>query len=153
MRENIDGIDTQIRAGMDRWLDDFTRQYVAQAEGRFRQGTQVQGRLAVVLRELAGRQRESLLAANRSVIAAALRHLGEPEAARSIVNIARIPGQAIVIATVDSRRLSPLTVYELKTLLREDVIQIPDQGGASQIEPALAHLDQRDRDRLAAQLT
>ena len=153
LRENLDDIEGQIRGGMGRWLDEFTRQYAAQAEGRFRQVTQAQGRLAGILRGLANQQRESLLAVNRSVIAEALQHLGERDAARSIVKIARIPGQAVVNVTGDNSQLSPLTVYELKTLLGEDVIQIPDLGDGPQIKPALEHLGQSACDRLVAQIT
>ena len=153
LKENLDGIERQIRDGMAGWLDDFTKQHVNRAESQFNQVAQSQGSMADLMRSIADRQRESLLAANRDTAAAALQHLGEIDAARKVERVARIPGQAVVLTTAGGGRQIAAAVAELGSLLQEQVVHAPKRMSASGVRNALRSLDATTSERLVAQLT
>ena len=153
LRQNVDGIERQVRDGMKKWLDDFTRQHVNQAEAQFNQLVQSQGNMAGLIRSVSARQRESLQAENRDIIIAALQHLGERDIARRIDKVARIPGQAVVVTASGNSNLSPDAAAGLSSLLREKVFRASGRMSASGIRNALPGLDAKTSERLVAQLT
>lgn len=154
LRQNLDGIERQVRANLEKWLDDFIGQYVNKEEEQFHQLAQAQGRAASLLRNITARQRESLLAANQEAIEQALQHLGQPDLVPGIRQVARIPGQAVVLATGGHRRLPAVTADALRSLLSETVVQAPDDISASNLKSSLRSggLDETASDRLVAQL-
>ncbi len=152
LRSNLHAIERQIRDGMGKWLDDFTKQYVNQAEAQFNQLVRSQGSMTNLMRDIADRQHKSLLAVNRDIIEQALQHLGEPDAARWTDRVARIPGQAAVLTTAGNSNLSADTVANLASLLHEQVFRVSGQMSASSIKNALKSLDPKTSERLVAQL-
>ena len=154
LRQNVDGIERQVRDGMKEWLGNFTEQHVNRAEAQFSQLVESQEGMANFMRDIADRQRKSLLAVNWDAAAGALRHLGEIDAVQLVYRVARIPGQAVVLTTVGaSSKLSADVVTGLESLLQEKVVNVPERMSGSGMRSALKSFGKETSERLVGQLT
>ena len=152
--QNVDGIERQVRSRMKEWLENFTEQHVNRAEAQFSQLVESQEGMANFMRDIADRQRKSLLAVNWDTAAGALRHLEEFDAVQLVHRVARIPGQAVVLATVGtSSKLSADAVARLESLLQEKVVNVPEWMSGSGMRSVLKSFDKETSERLVAQLT
>ena len=133
LRKNLEDIEKQVRAAANKWLNEFTGQYLNKVAEQFNSLTSAYGQAATISRETAWRQRDALLDLNRQTIELALQHLGHPDAIPNIVRAARIPGQGQALMTAGAFRLPGAAVEALESLFNESVVQVSDQLNTQQI--------------------
>ncbi|MXY92234.1 MAG: GTPase domain-containing protein [Caldilineaceae bacterium SB0664_bin_27] len=125
MQSQLDAIQESVAETFDKW---FTQQIIAEVVERFIQSisdlAQTSTDAAAVCRETAWSQNDVLLDLNRQNIEDALRHIGLDFAVPTILKVARIPGQAIVMATAGKRQLPDAAITALEAQFNESVKQL-----------------------------
>ncbi len=125
MQRQLNAIQENVTETFDKW---FNQQIIAKVVDIFIQSisdlAQTATVAADVCRETAWSQNDVLLDLNRQIIEEALRHIGLDVAVPTILKVARIPGQAIVITTAGERQLPDAAIADLKAQFNESVKQL-----------------------------
>lgn len=126
MRRSLDAIEENVIETFGKWFD---QQVIVEVVDIFIQSisdlAQTATDAAAVCRETAWSQNDVLLDLNRQIIEEALRHIGLDVAVPTILKVARIPGQAIVITTAGERQLPDAAIADLEAQFNESVKQLP----------------------------
>ncbi len=126
MRRSLDAIEENVIETFGKWFD---QQVIVEVVDIFIQSisdlAQTATDAAAVCRETAWSQNDVLLDLNRQIIEEALRHIGLDVALPTILKVARVPGQAIVIATAGERQLPASAIADIETQFNESVQQLP----------------------------
>lgn len=125
MQSQLDAIQEEVTKTFDKWFDE---QIMKQVVDKFIQSisglAQTNADAAAVCRETAWSQNDVLLDLNRQIIEEALRHIGLDVAVPTVFKVARVPGQAVVIATSGGRRLPDSAIAALEAQFNESVKQL-----------------------------
>ena len=125
MQSQLNLIQETVTEKFDKWFD---QQIIAEVVDKFIQSisdlAQTSADAAAICRKTAWSQNDVLLDLNRQIIEEALRHIGLDVAVPTILKVARVPGQAIVIATAGERRLPDAAIADLEAQFNESVKQL-----------------------------